>query len=478
MSSAVAKLAAFSFAGLLLVGVVLLIATSRGAAGSEFEAEFEDAFGILEGLDVRIGAAPAGTVNKVELTDRGTSLVTMTLLDGIEPPRADATLSVRQQDLLGDTYVSLSPGEADEPLAGPIPPSRAVAAPRLDAILSTFRKPVREALSLLIIESGIALDRRGEDFNQALVHLRPALAATTDLMAELNASNDGLRSLVTDAERVSTQAARRSSDIGPTVDSLAELLRETSARAPALARGVEVLPETLAETRATLQRLARVTDSARPAVVALREVAPRLETTGELALPFVEDVRSVADDLDPTLDLAARALAAGEPTLEELADAAPLVERVAGPLDKVVDGLRPAAADVVDTFFGAETYGRRNDEVGIGAAAVEKSVTPGVDPARRMLRTAPVVTCESFGRPIEPGCLTDALDDVGGTGIDLKKRSDDRDRGDDEAERRSERRPSTTPSPKRPPSDAGRTSASPSAPGGPLDGLLDFLLGS
>jgi len=483
MTGAVARLAAFTFVFLLVAGAATLYVTSRGAPGTEVQAEFEDAFGLLEGLDVRIGAAPAGSVNDVELTDRGTALVTMTLFDGVEPPRADAAVSVRQQDLLGDTYVAFSLGDAEEQLEGPIPPSRAVAAPRLDAILSTFRKPVREALGLLIVESGTALDRRGEDLNGALVQVRPALAATTDLMAELDASNDGLRSLIRDAERVTTQAARRSSDLGPSIDSLARLLRTTADRSAALGRGLEVLPQTLSETRGTLDRLTRVTESATPTAVALRDVAPRLQTTAKLARPFVDDARAVADDLDPTLDLAATALAAGEPTLEKLVAAVPEVGRLSPSLDDLLDALLPARKDLVDGYFGAQSFGKDPNEVGLGAASVEPGRTPGFDPARRLLRTEAVLSCETFGVKIESGCLEGVLDGLaapksaGRSARSSERASTDRDAAQRRSDGGSEQDRETVPAPDSP-ADAEERPDSGGVLPESADALLDFLLGS
>ncbi len=58
-----------------------------------------------------MSGAIAGSVREVELTDDGTALVTLSLNEGTEPPRSDAAASIRQQDVTGDSYVSLSTGE-------------------------------------------------------------------------------------------------------------------------------------------------------------------------------------------------------------------------------------------------------------------------------------------------------------------------------------------------------------------------------
>ena len=74
--------------------------------------------------EVRVQGAPAGSVERIELTKRNTALVTLRLKDGIESPRRDATAAIRPVDLLGDNYITLSLGEDAAPLRGTIKPRR------------------------------------------------------------------------------------------------------------------------------------------------------------------------------------------------------------------------------------------------------------------------------------------------------------------------------------------------------------------
>src|SRR4051794_1671544 len=121
------------------------------STGSTFQAEFQDARGLVEGNDVRVDGAPAGTVEHMQLTDQGTALVTMKLDDGIVRPTADATAAIRPVDLLGDTYLALEPGSSTAPLQGTIPVSRTLNAPRLDDLLRVFGEPQRDALKVLLV---------------------------------------------------------------------------------------------------------------------------------------------------------------------------------------------------------------------------------------------------------------------------------------------------------------------------------------
>ena len=115
------------------------------------------------------------------------------------------------------------------------------------------------------MEAGIALDARGVDLNRAFAELRPALRATDDVMRELGSQNAALKSLVTDAQRVTGQAAPRSRDLGRLVSSLSSLVRATDARRPALDKGVAQLPATLGRVRSTADELAKTARAARAA---------------------------------------------------------------------------------------------------------------------------------------------------------------------------------------------------------------------
>ena len=151
-----------SVAFAIAVAVAAVTAAALGIAGGDdggdtvVTAEFTSARGLVEGNDVRVGGAPAGSVSKLELTPEGTAMVTLELHDGIEPPRADATAAIRPVDLIGDNYVALDPGEEAAPLREPITADRTLNAPRLDDLLRSFDEPERIGIKALLVEGGIA----------------------------------------------------------------------------------------------------------------------------------------------------------------------------------------------------------------------------------------------------------------------------------------------------------------------------------
>jgi virulence factor Mce-like protein len=416
-----ARLVAVTTAILFAVTVTALWVTSTpSASGTEVRAEFEDTFPLLPGMHVRVFGAVAGSVKEIELTDRGTAMVTMQLHEGTEPPRRDASAAIRQQDITGDSYVSLELGDDPAELGeSVIPTARTLVSPRFDDLMNSFDEPVREGLQLILGEVGMALERRGEDLNDAALELRPALEAANRAVAEVRSQNRTLRDLVADAGAVASQAGRRSRELGELVESLDTTLGTTAAHRGALDEALEVAPETAVEARGVLRGVAAAADAARPVAETLSAAAPDLVTTARLFGPFLEDAGAALDRVRPTMELTERLLRASEPTLE----AAP--QRVlTAPLDlaaangKLLNTLI-GEPSLTRALFGADAYGQgpsRLDDVGLGALAVERGDQEnyeGQDPERRFLRAKPVLSCETFGFEIAPGCLLDVINALG-----------------------------------------------------------------
>jgi phospholipid/cholesterol/gamma-HCH transport system substrate-binding protein len=387
--------------GVAAVTALVVALLSGGDSGYVVKAEFSNARGLVKGNDVRVNGAPAGTVKEIELTDRGTALVTLELHDGLPQVRSDASASIRPVDLLGDVYLSLSLGEAGEPLAGDIPAARTTNAPRLDQLLNTFQPSQRLGLRALLVETGVALDARGVDLNRAFAELRPALSATDDVMRELGSQNAALKSLVTDAQRVTGQAAPRSRDLGRLVSSLSSLVKATDARRPALDRGVAQLPATLSRVRSTADELAKTARAARPLAASLRDSAPALTTAAQRLTPFLGQAKTVARQATPTLGRVSSFLQAGGPTFTALNTGLTRLGAAAPNLNRLMDAVVPAAPAISEGFF--VNFPDQAAEPG------NQPFDPFADPRRHYWRGAAVVGCETFGVKVEPNCMANVL---------------------------------------------------------------------
>ena len=433
MTDLIARVTAIATAFLAVVAVAALYVTSRPDVlhgGSAVGAQFEDAYPLLEGMHVRVDGAVAGTVKDIALGDDGNAHVTMQLFEGTKLPRADAIATIRPEDITGDTYVSLTLGQASEPLrnecgeafAADIPcigPNDTMNAPRFDDLLNAFTEPVRQGLEILFVQLGRTLEGRGEDVNVAALKLRAGLEAANEALAEVNSQNDALQKLVVDAGRVAEQAADRDAELGNLVSAFAATVNTTAAHLPALDRGLAEAPESIGRARLTLAKLNDTTVAALPLAATLGDAAPHLALTANLLGPFLDDSQVILDEVEPTLDLVTKLLVASLPTLRtnpKRVFTAPF-DLTAG-LGAVLTTLI-GDPTLIDSLFSADCYGGRvpgcdsSDDFGLGAIAVQDgSSAPGYegnDPERFFIRASAVPSCETFGVPIEPGCLADVL---------------------------------------------------------------------
>ena len=101
------------------------------------EARFTNASGLIPGSQVSIAGVPVGSVTGMRLHEDFSALVQLKLRKDVRLP-SDTLASIRGHGLLGDKYVSLSPGSADDTLG---PGSRLTdteSAVDLESLLSRF----------------------------------------------------------------------------------------------------------------------------------------------------------------------------------------------------------------------------------------------------------------------------------------------------------------------------------------------------
>jgi phospholipid/cholesterol/gamma-HCH transport system substrate-binding protein len=392
-----AVLAGLLFPIVLAVAVYELVLHHHSITGERVQAVFRDANLLAPGDDVRIQGTNVGSVATMQLTNRGTVLVTLDVAKGT-PVRADATASVRQADLLGDVYLDLDPGNALAPLRGSIPASRTFVATHVQDLFNTFTTPTRIALQTLIVELGTALDARGADLNRAVEELAPALGEVQRISDQLGSQDAQLGQLIDSAQALTAQLAPRSGDIKRLISGVNRTLQITAARTPELDRGLAALPATLVQARTTLAQLGATATAATPLASDLGAVAPPLATAVESVGPFVSDARPALTQLAPLLRLAAETLHGGRQGLSLLGGAVARLRSVTPPTVALVKVLDPVIAWGIEGIFG-----------GLGGFAAE----PGTG-GRNYFRGELVLGCEMFGIPTHPGCLTEALQQAAG----------------------------------------------------------------
>ncbi len=173
----------------LLVTFALLAAaayavTSGGAGGDEaglaYKIEFDNAFGLVEGGDMRIGAVRAGVIIKFELTDTEPYKVAVEVEitePGFGALHRDAECRIRNQSLIGEYYVDCEVGTAKKeiPDGGTIPVERTQSTIPADVLNNVMRRPYRERFRLILNELGTGLAGRPRELNEVIWRAHPGL---------------------------------------------------------------------------------------------------------------------------------------------------------------------------------------------------------------------------------------------------------------------------------------------------------------
>jgi hypothetical protein len=322
--------------------------------------------------------------------------------EDLPPLRADASVAVRQQDLLGDSYLSLAAGNARAPLRGAIAPNRTIARPRFDEALSTFSPEVRAGVQALSVELGTALERRGTDVNEAILRLRPGFEAAGDLLAEFRGQNAALEQALVNARRVSSQVAARSGQVDATVVDFAATAQELQAAQPAIAEILDRAPDTLSRAQRSMGGIRRVLTTAEPVASELLRESDRWKPLLESIIAFPEDARPTLRRASEFANTISVALKTGSPAFRTLAG---VDLGLLGPAGVGLDQLAFVFNDFVTALMGTEDA---PGLFGIPLPTERWKSDPITDPARAYLPVSLVFSCETFGRPIKPGCLDDA----------------------------------------------------------------------
>jgi ABC-type transporter Mla subunit MlaD len=385
---------------LLAAGTLLLLA---GCGGGErnVRAELISARGLVVGDDVRIFGAPAGSVDTMSLTPRGTALVTLKLHSGLPTLHSDAVAAIRPENLLGESYVALSPGSSSEPLTGTIGLARTSDEPQLSQLLSVFRGPQRAGLQALLVEAGLALDRRGVDVARTVLALRDTLNAADAAAGELNGQNAKLEAFVADAASVAARLASRNRSLGGLVEGLGATAQAAASRSAALDRGLAGLPATLARVQPLATQLASLSATAKPLVDDLAAAAPGLSHATARASRFLTTVRAAARTAHPTLASVRSTLATAAPALTKLGPALTAIRRATPATTTFADDIAAAAPGISQGFFV--------DFADEAAEPGNQPFDPFANPRRNYWRGAGVLSCEAFGVKVAPGCLTKVL---------------------------------------------------------------------
>lgn len=300
-----------------LIAAVVLTGASEQEVGKTYKAEFDNAFGLAEGGDLRIGGVNAGQTTKFSLSEPESSdepfraVVEFEISEpGFDSLREDTECEIRQQSLIGEYYVDCQPGTSDQelPEGATIPIEQTSSTIPADLVNNVLREPYRERLRLIIAELGTGLAGRPDDLAETLRRAHPGLRETNEVLGILAGQTQVLRDFVSDSDEVIDDLAANRDDVVRFVEEAGETAEIAATRREELAQQFERLPTFLAELDPTMVRLGQLADAQIPLLADLRAASDELRTFFVELGPFSQASRPAIRTLGDTSVVGRRAI--------------------------------------------------------------------------------------------------------------------------------------------------------------------------
>jgi len=320
---------------LVLVGVCAGAFVLAGASDDEgdstlkYKIQFDNAFGLVEAGDFRVGGVTAGKTSDLDVKQvkRGSykAVVTAEITEpGFGDFREDASCDIKPQSLIGEYYVDCQPGSSERKLenGGTIPVEQTASTIPQDLVNNILRRPYRERLRLIISELGTGLAGRPEDLAEVLRRAHPGLRETSRVLKILGDQNAIIENFLADADTVVAELEANKRDVVRWVKETGETAEITATRREELRQSIEKFPVFLDELRPTMQRLGELADEQTPLLADLQRGAPDLEEFVERLGPFSEASRPALRSLGNAARVGTRAFREGTEEVAELKELA------------------------------------------------------------------------------------------------------------------------------------------------------------
>jgi virulence factor Mce-like protein len=346
------------------VGLLLYLWISFGGTvpfapqGYRFNVEFNEATELGAQAQVEISGVTVGRVVSVGL-DRRTHLTraVIEIRPRFAPRPANTRAILRAKTLLGETFVELTPGNAD----GPMLPDGATLAQghvaptvQLDQIFSTFDPATRQSFETWMQQGGIALTNRGQQFNAAFANLYPFAVNVDSVLAVLHRQGLATTTLLHDGGQVFAALSRSPATLQSFVRNNNALFATTAARDRELAATFRALPAFLTQSRLTINQLKTFAITTKPLIDELRPAAIALNPVLAKTVTFAPELRDLMTNIGPLTQAANNGFPAFERFLDDsvprLTRLTPYLGGVVPVLNYINDYRREVAA-----FFGNAT---------------------------------------------------------------------------------------------------------------------------
>ena len=336
-----------SILGVIVALVAAVIVTGAGTGdggGKSYEIEFDSAFGLSPGVDLKIGGVKAGQTKSFKL-DRKPPYHVIVKVEvteaGFDTLKTDARCAIRQQSLIGEYFVDCDVGKGRTELddGGRIPIKQTSSTVPLDLIQNVMRKPYRERFRIILSELGTGLAGRPQDLNEVVRRAHPALRETNETIAILRRQNRLITEFIENADEVSEAVEPERENVARWAREAEDTATIQASRSEQLGRYWNRLPVFLGELEPTMAQLEATADEQIPTLRKLGDAAPALESFLAAVPDFARNSRGSLSALGDASKTGRAALSESKEEIEELNDLARSAPRFGKPLRQFLQAL-------------------------------------------------------------------------------------------------------------------------------------------
>jgi ABC-type transporter Mla subunit MlaD len=331
----VRRLLSIAIVAAAVVGAAILTGarTSENTEKRTYRIVFDNAFGLTEGGDFRVGGVRAGKTPKFDVMKKKGEPAKAVAIAEISQPgftdfREDATCEILPQSLIGEYYVDCQPGQSSERLptdgTGTVPVNQTSSTIPVDLVNNIMRRPYRERFRLLLSDLGMALAGRPEDLQEVLRRAHPGLRETSRVLRILGNQNRIIERFIVDSDTVVEELEQNKRDVVRFIREAGDTAAISATRRAELAESFRTLPDFLRELEPTMVRLGQLADEQTPLLADLRTAAPDLETFFTRLGPFSEASRPAIRSLGEAGVKGRRAFIEGKQEVTEIRRIGPL----------------------------------------------------------------------------------------------------------------------------------------------------------
>lgn len=272
----------------------------------EIKVPFNEATQLAQQSDVRISGVSVGKVQNIEESPDGQQAqATIDIEDKYAPLPRGTRAILRTKTLLGETYVELTPGNADGPQlpdGGTLASANVAESAQLDELFRTFNPRTRAAFQEWMQEGAVAISGEGQSLSNGLAELEPFFAEFDKVFRVLDTQRVAVKQLFSNGA-VALHALRgREGELAGLIRNSNAVFSTTAARDRDIEALFRAFPTFEDEQKLTFNRLKEFAVNSDPLfrqlVPAAEQLSPTLIAFSNLAPQakgFFEGLETVID---------------------------------------------------------------------------------------------------------------------------------------------------------------------------------------